>query len=300
MDRSLVIVTCNKDRWSFEMLAKSIEKFLQPSKILVIVNEDENESWHRWFENLKYLFQKHDLEIKNKIDFLHKDIDEHLHPLQKSGWINQQVLKLYAGIYLNCKEYVVLDSKNFFIKPLRLSNILQIYPEYIESWAPNNLKNAVNIYCKVFGLNFTYKTLPLTQNTTPYIINRDHSLSLIKKLGNIDNFYKFFTKTALIKDVAAAEFFLYEIYTIKNRRNNTGQCNSNNVGFWHFHIENLHLEINDLVTIYKKNYKNPNIFCSGLHKSLFKHLTIEQIEEFATNTDLLDLLPTHTANTWKC
>lgn len=299
MDRTLVVVTCDKDRWSFEMLCRSIHKFLKPSPILIIVNENHPKSWYKWFKNIRSLLNSHNVIIKNKYDFWNEDIADHLHPLQRKGWIDQQPLKLYAGKFIDTNEYVVLDSKNFFIKPLSLDNLLQIKPEYITSWAPWELKNTVDLYCSMFKLQFTHKILPLTQNTTPYVINKNYALAMIKHFNGIDNFYKIFTKSALPVDFTAAEFFLYEIYTFKNRRNNKGQCNSNCIGFWHFHIEDLNYKIDDFVDVFKKHYKDKDIYTSGLHKSLYKHLTLEEVNLFLLQIRLEDLLPQHTPSVWK-
>lgn len=299
MDRTLVVVTCDKDRWSFEMLCRSIHKFLKPSPILIIVNENDPESWQTWYKEIMYLLDGHRVKVKNKYDFWDEEIADHLHPLRRSGWIDQQVLKLYAGKFVDSNEYVVLDSKNFFIKPTSLRDILQIKSEYITSWAPKNLKNTVDLYCSMLNLRFTHKILPLTQNTTPYVIYKDYALALIKHFGDIENFYKVFTESAIPKEFTAAEFFLYEIFTFKNRRNNKGQCQSNNIGFWHFHIEDLDYKIDDFVNLFEKHRKNPEIFTSGLHKSLRQYITLEEINLFFLQIELDDLLPQHTPSVWK-
>jgi len=51
MSRTLVTVICHKDRWSVELLCRTMEKYLHPCDVIFILNEDNETAniLNQWF-----------------------------------------------------------------------------------------------------------------------------------------------------------------------------------------------------------------------------------------------------------
>lgn len=112
MITKIVTVTCSKDVVAMQRLAESIQNFVEPCEHLVII-EDINYDVSYWTSCLEKFYTKHKLVIKN----YHKLITVK----NNSGWERQQAFKLIAS--LDCTDkYLILDSKDFFIKPTKLSD----------------------------------------------------------------------------------------------------------------------------------------------------------------------------------
>ena len=106
---SVCIVTCDRDRAQFLVQCKSINLYLNPCQLAVIINEADAKSWMSWFDlHCRPLLAKHNLTVYTRQDFS-LDIN------QCDGWISQQILKL-AYAYRTTGRYVILDSKNWFVK----------------------------------------------------------------------------------------------------------------------------------------------------------------------------------------
>lgn len=107
----VVTVTCNRDYNQMVLQAESISMFLTPCTHWVIINE-ETVDIERWKSALSPYYIKHTLNLLTLKDF--KPINS------KSGWVTQQVLKLRISEHIN-NDYLILDTKNFFIKFTDLS-----------------------------------------------------------------------------------------------------------------------------------------------------------------------------------
>lgn len=116
----LLTVTCNRDFYQMLLQAESINKFLEPCTHYVIVNEHKAdlEFWWRW---LSPYYQKHRLVLLNRIDYNYGQLGiDYTNNSSSAGWIMQQLQKLLVSYHLN-QDYLILDSKNFFIKPTSLN-----------------------------------------------------------------------------------------------------------------------------------------------------------------------------------
>jgi len=119
----LVTVTCDRDFRQMLLQAESIQKFLDPCTHWVIVNE-EGADPSKWREALSPYYTNHNLKL-----LTHTDFEKYMYvnwphrPDNKwkpNGWFTQQIIKLMIHKFCMC-DYLVLDTKCFFIKPTTLS-----------------------------------------------------------------------------------------------------------------------------------------------------------------------------------
>ena len=104
---NLVTVTCLIDQPAMLVQAESIRKFLSPCTHYVIVNEI-NPDLAKWRDLLQEYYTNHILILLRFTDY------------EGSGWHTQQTYKLLVGEHID-DDYLVLDSKNFFIKHCQLT-----------------------------------------------------------------------------------------------------------------------------------------------------------------------------------
>lgn len=110
----LVTVTCTRDFEQMILQAHSIDVFLtRPCRHWVFV-EDQITELDTWRQALSPWYKKHKLEL---LPARHYDI-----PGINTGWDRQQLIKMEAAKFVRTNTYLVLDSKNFFVKPTNLYN----------------------------------------------------------------------------------------------------------------------------------------------------------------------------------
>lgn len=279
MKRTLVIVTYNDDCWRLHMLVRSIELYLARCRIHIVYNENQGyNEWKDWFDKTcKSHLVDYKVTTTQKRDYILPEYETHMTDLQKCGWTDQQVLKLAVAKHIKTKHYLLLDSKNFFIKPCSVDSIPQVKPNTTE-WCERILKNWILMCHQEFGMKFLGSKVKLTQNTTPYVVNTDTAKKLINHFGGLEKFYIWFTTNAIKEHLSPAEFFLYEIFSKHIDAYEPGEVNANIIGFWSFQIEDLKWTLRD----YKKLIKDiqrwqPHVSLSSFHGSLNDYLTDQDV-----------------------
>lgn len=239
MSRTLVVITCKRDQWNFELLCKSLEKFVDPCKIIFIYNEsaEDFKYWQKVFYRHRCMphLGKFDITLMYKDQFWTLDDENHLTNMEKCGWTGQQVIKLAVSKFVQTDFYLVLDAKNFFIDHTSIDNIRHIKPEPTD-WCEPILKNWIVTCFETFDLLPPEKPVRLTQNTTPYIVRTESAKSLVDLFGGSNFLYKWFTLEARKEKHSPSEFFLYEIFTMRYGHRNLGDTQQNCIAFWeHMH-----------------------------------------------------------------
>ena len=201
----LVTVTCERDLEQMLLQAESIQKYLDPCTHWVIINDQTNSKW-LWSRRLKKYYTKHRLNIltPNYIKMIGDD------------WDKQQAYKLLISKYVT-DDYVVLDSKNFFIKPTNINEWRNILGSGVkqkivncETWGSTS---------KLYSEKLNKESIPFCLSLqTPFVIKLDY----IKKLGNIEDFIQWFDQTS--QKIMHSEFLLYSYlvdeYIWKHKKNN--------------------------------------------------------------------------------
>lgn len=163
----LATITCNRDFNQMLLQAESIQKFLEPCKHVIILNEDnpDFDFWYRW---LKPYYTKHSLEILPRINYDYPvaalgytrlgNFDHVAH-----GWRMQQLQKLLLAYQYN-EDYLLLDSKNFFIRNASLENYSNLIGpgNYSEAITTKPFNETVENYTRLFGYSPKYYFKPQT------------------------------------------------------------------------------------------------------------------------------------------
>lgn len=293
MSRTLVVVACNRDRWNFELLCRSMQKFLQPCKVIFIYNENREhvKTWRKFYqEKCEPLLKEFDVKILVKDNFWSIEDENHLTPPEKEGWVDQQVIKLGVAEHVTTEYFVVLDAKNFFIKKTHINEIAQIAPEPT-SWCEPILQNWIVTCCETLTVSVPQKPMRLTQNTTPYIIRTQSAIDLIKYFGGLKCLYKWFTIEARKLKHCAAEFFLYEIFTIRFGYRNLGDNTQNCIAFWeHMHTQQ-HWRLKDYIKHIDHMYERYDVRVAGLHKGMGPYWNANDLNIILAKLNCADIMP---------
>lgn len=244
-DRTLVIVTCYRDLDQLSILIKSINLYLEPSKILIILNEEDNFFiWKNWYL-LNTISDNHDVKIVLRRDLLpssiHKGIETY-----KNNWIIQQILKILAAELVTTEQYILLDSKNFFIKQISLNKIKQSEPAKLPDPFYQNLlwiSAVVSKLSRPLNELIHYRgALMLSQAATPYVLETEHVKELLKYFGGSVQFVNWYIRIAdnvlelnndILPNVLISEFYLYELFSLLELTSEWDTTvPTNNMTFW--------------------------------------------------------------------
>jgi hypothetical protein len=201
----LATVTCNRDIPQLILQAESIQKFLAPCKHVIIINEEnpDLDFYKRW---LSPYYTRHELEILPRIEYFYP-VTGFRKSIAYFGtgveWRIQQLQKLLLA-YTFDDDYILLDSKNFFIKDISLEYYED--PNFYGSGVRNDNKNkhyieTTETYRKLLNANNTITTTP----STPFKIHHKLLTSRCKleELG-----YKLFSPE-FTKSGVTSEFLFY-------------------------------------------------------------------------------------------
>ena len=186
----LVTVTCAHDLKSMLLQANSIDQFVKESCTHWVIIEDSNRSSVPWDQLLFPFYKNHNLKLINNF----------LPPDGTHSWRRQQLLKFMIARQLRCDSYLILDSKNFFIKPIDLTqwpiaegshDVAKITPGTL-AW---NWLSYLEEKYKLPKLNFHWSSF------TPYRVKTD-TVREILKLDMVEMFKN-------IADQWVSEFILY-------------------------------------------------------------------------------------------
>jgi hypothetical protein len=199
--KQVLVVTCDRDRWQFLLQIRSIGKFLEPCNLCVIINEHDPQRWLCWFkENCEQRLDRHHVKIMTREDFNDiipcQSLDDKV-----SGWISQQIYKLLFSLKVN-DPYLVLDSKNWFIKDSKLVDFQQRTRVGIST-----NPGFVNFYDRCLEQFEMPKDTMYRPIITPYAIDPAIVRSMLDKFQGAKNFFDWFTS-----DKIASEFMAYDLF----------------------------------------------------------------------------------------
>lgn len=232
MERTLVVVTCYRDLYPLHIMFRSIKKYLEPSKIIIVVNEEDDFKWLVWYDRTKKLLSDHDVKIVYREELLNSDVVAQSHCPNPNGWILQNIFKLIVSGMVETEEYVLLDSKNFFIKTTKLQDIkrqqkVNVFDDigWDIGWIMAVVSKLSNPALSNLISPMDNQKLLLTSAQTPYIINTSHARQLVEHFGGSDGLSRWFLNTSenLMVCLGCAppnsnintfisEFYLYELF----------------------------------------------------------------------------------------
>jgi hypothetical protein len=149
----LVTVTCDRDFNQMVLQSHSINRFVISGMPIVhwVIIESSNKSMQEWKDVLSPFYQRHNLKLILGSSLI--KVDEKIY-----GYFRQQMLKLLIANLVDDDTYLVLDSKNVFVRhcsldtwPIEEGNnyrdrrdLLILYKSYIDylenlfGWCPTN------------------------------------------------------------------------------------------------------------------------------------------------------------------
>jgi len=190
---SFLLVTYHKDFDMLDGLLTSIVKnFSNQYRLLVILNDDKQHIFE-----LQAILDQYPLvyEIKCNIqEVIHKKITHEYFGIRNtdSGWVTQQMLTLLASKIIETPYYLHICSKDRFIKPFSLSDIisngkvrvLQEDWEFIEDSILQTFRRFYKNSCNFFKLDSNTNKDKIIKSITPVVNN---TASIKKMLDEISN-----------------------------------------------------------------------------------------------------------------
>jgi len=286
---SLLIVTCSRDAWGFEMLCRSIQKFLKPANIYIVINEQPEhvELWKFFYKHaIQKLLAEHTVKLFTR---------EELYGFKTGwghtdGWVHQQILKIFVSEHINDNEYLIVDSKNFFLEPTTVENIKQTKPT--TGWMLPDVEEFAKDVCNAFHYKYPgHKHLPVTQNITPFVVNTESCKQFTNTFGSKQEFYNWFMSLSYADKNNPAEFVAYEIFCYSY---NLETCNrltdQNSATIWRHIVEELKTP-NRIAHFIKQQQKDYNIKVSGFHGGLQGYLKHEHLKQILNLLNISDIWP---------
>ena len=207
----LVVVGFSGELKLLKLQARSIRLFAADAfnAIHYIINEDNTRPFVTYYENeiapeLGALTAKTFLlEGKTVADM----------PLKRMDWRSQQSLKLLAARHVKAESFLILDSKNHFVRPVTAETFVSesghLFThryEFNQNFRPK-FENA----CRYFGMKDVLHDIQAMPTATPFMMSASVVRDLLDHTERQENipFHQFFTGT---KDFT--EFYFYFAYLL--------------------------------------------------------------------------------------
>lgn len=264
----LLTVTCWRDRELIKLQLQSIRKFLKPCYHIVILLEPNSRKRQILKQDiLKFSGKGYFIRIVNGF------WKPQWGPSKFDGWGQQQIHKLLAYKYLE-DDYLILDSKNFFIKDDDINN----WKNIIGSGHLSDNIDFVDIN-RAYAKFFNCGPLP-TQlaSNTPFVI--DHRV--LQSLGKPNKLARMLCdiEPELPKKPYPSEFIFYS-YLVRDKLTSM-------------------IELKRYETVWPESAEwfddilqnailDPNVKIFGVHHGVISRLTEEQKNNFITTLDSLGI-----------
>lgn len=298
LKRTLFVVTCQHDKWKFEMMCRSIGAFLEPCCIVIVHNESDKKykEWLEWFDHINQTFlTKFSVVTYPASKFWPKNIPQHLdYELELGGWVGQQMLKILGHSVIKTEEYLILDSKNFFFRPYNIDDTPDCNAH--GNWTLRDVTEWTKLSCNKLGLIYPGHHLKLRPNVTPYIFKTHVAKRLIKYFGSNLSFYCWFAETALLPEISPAEFILYDLFELRLGQRSTDPdlphtCST----IWRHQLldegKTPKQIANDIIQEYNDNVNPCPI--SGFHSGVDPLLTMKNVKDILAILGVDFIMPTN-------
>jgi hypothetical protein len=261
----ILIVTCDRDRWQFQIQCWSFCKYLSHTTINIIVNEMDPESWKVWYKaNCKKYLWRHRVRVYTTADFpeFYKFAKKTLpSPFSGGGWKTQQVLKLLFSSMTD-KPYLVLDSKNWLVQNTKVKDLTQHRRCLVT--------NPFGQFAQDCYHKFNFQEPQLYRPAyTPFWIDPKITNSMFSFFGNSCN-----ASTWLMKAKLPSEFIMYDLYATSRGfdQPDSGTHQEYSKIYWVGSTPPTQEEIVQIVN-------NKNIKMFSIHLPLLAHMDKTMIEK---------------------
>lgn len=257
----LVTVVCKRDFDVKQLIlqAESIQKFVEPCTHWVVINELDADL-NFWHNILDRFYTSHTLKI------WHPENIAQLIEQVPNGWDRQQVLKFLIADKLD-DDYIILDSKNFFIKSCSTGEWRNVLGSGTTQDISDQWHNTAVYYANILNKPVLTQCLSIH---TPFVF----------KIDLVKNFTKDLIPLLISKVFPPSEFIFYS-YLVSNVEK-TSQLG---ITLFPKGLAN----ISNFETALVKLNQTDNIKCFGIHRKVFEKISsydTDIIRNFLHDLDL--------------
>jgi hypothetical protein len=265
----LVTVTFSGDVKQMELQSYSINKWVKNSSHHLVIVEDKVLSVSEWYEILSPYYTVHKLTI---LPTLLPDEDYENESFIKNGYQRQQILKYLAADHVIDDSYLILDTKNFFIKPVDLNDwpVKEGIP-YVHLVTENTsapYSKWAYWVCDKYGLT----KFPMAHEIlTPFVMKTDIS----KEIMTLKSIKKFFFEPRVSINWES-EFLFYSLFSQNKQAELTE--NDNKVELSTTHLFSSADQFNSQDKFIDDSFNRSTILLFGLHRKLLNELEQQHID----------------------
>lgn len=210
---SLATVSFEGDLRLTVLQALSIDRLFDMdglAEYVVVANGADNEAWEAEFR--RHLDGKVSKEFDSKL----KIITPSQIPRggNGSGWYGQQVIKLALADVVKTDTYLMLDGKNHFVRPSRITDFFKgELPLTVLSPTPARWEKYLHASLKAMDALTDERAKQMMPTTTPYLMRADDAS---KTADRLEAKYGMPFDKAIRETMGATEFFLYYAHLVSS------------------------------------------------------------------------------------
>ena len=253
--------------------AESIQQFVEPCTHWVIIN-DPVVVLSEWETALSPYYTQHTLRLISIDQSSYSTWVGEAFKVSNDGWQKQQLCKFLIYKFIK-DDYLILDSKNFFIKPCNINEwesitgcgFLEAYTIKGNTWLPT-----IDVYSNYFKCSINYTHLAMQ---TPFVFRKE----ILDKIDNFDTFLNWFNE----QEVLPSEFILYSILAETHQqldRPHMHEMSAKHFTIWSKHNFEYFMRVSH-------TYSKDHIKVAGLHRGFLSKL--DEIEQFKIQTWIFNL-----------
>lgn len=282
----IAIVFYEEEILLLRLLVASIEKFVDPNIInnIYVINNSANMStgfliYNQIVAPLVNVYEGRVQLISKEVLGLGRDPDI-------SSYTMQQALKLHISSLISSDEYLLLDAKNHFIRPVKIEDF---FDDSGKIYTEETKQSGYLLTCLQQSLKFLNTTTPDEMHSLPTVTPYMMKTQIVRSM--LGDFRKMFNKNAaqvISENNKRTEFFMYYAYMLKIS------------GGWkqfyqasrrkYVTLFTRYPEGQDLTTSVIARVSNSDVYCFAIHKKRFDTLSKadeNQIIEMWENRGLL-------------
>jgi len=267
-DLVIVTVTCTRDKFAMQLLAHTIDLFVVDTCVHYVVIEDNDTSYAEWLTLLLPHHSRHQLKLIH--DYNQSTPDEY-------GYIRHQQIKLQIADQIPNSKYLLLDSKNLFFKPTKLSS----WP--VGHGNSTNVEVTTNFWalrwlqekCNDLGLTIPDK-LPIPM--TPFVIKTSLARRILRE-NDITQLIDWNKPTDENDRHTPSEFMIYSIYALTENEDIIPEVPTT---VWHT-LHGRHFDAKLYHYFFSPetlDYGDTDILVFGIHRSLLKSDAVDLINTY--------------------
>lgn len=187
--------------------------------------------------------------------------------LKKTGWRSQQALKLLAANIVSASQYLILDSKNHFIRPIDTRTFIAEDGQLRVHSLPINplFRQHFNNACQYFGVIGGEDVKSAHPTTTPFLMKTEIAQALMTdvEMREGKSFFDVF-----INNTKLNEFYFYYAYMLSNKQmvqSYYSERSRYSVGLFSGSAKS-----SERVQMLLKTLENEDICCTGVHRRIYE------------------------------